>query len=241
MRLKITFDATRPNTCVPLFYSAALGRTLEKWFRDLLTEPTSEFVFSRLFIKSRIVDTRASTIRLLSPTANLYVSMFQEPPPTLDLQQTLKGKPAEIGLDGGDIVVESVRILHDPAWRHHASFRMLSPTALPNGNGAWIRADEPEAREKIRSLLLQRYERVTGNSPISGADLVVELDEKYVAERGGGAGVMKIIKLVDASGMVSEVEAFICPVSFSGDPKLISLAYHTGVGALGRQGFGMVG
>ncbi len=242
MRIRISFKTTSPNTRVMLSYNSKLASSVESWFSGLSArmEPGC-FVFSRIIVKSKVVNFKSSAIRLFSPSAHIYVSLcncIHDPEPAWD---SIIGRPAGIGLDGGDLIVESVQRVEEPSWTRSMRFRMLSPAAVRDTSGNWMMADSPLLGSAIRSDLLERYAKAVGGPPPEDDEFEAAIDENYVSQRGGGSGVMKVIRLDGSSENPAEVQAFLCPIVVSGNPELIAYAHRTGIGSLGSKGLGMMG
>ncbi len=242
MRIKIWFRTTSRDTRVFLRYNARLASSVESWFSQILSRSeVPGFVFSRIVVRSKIVNQKTSTIRLLSPSAHLLVSLCEPIPEIEGVLESLVGRRAGIGVDGSDLVIEKAEVVEEPNWSRSMRFRMLSPAAVLDQEGRWLKADSPLLPEAIRSDLLERYTKTVGFSPPEDDEFDVVVDAEYVGHRGGGDGVMKVVSLDGGAAAPTTVEAFLCPVTVTGNPSLIAFAHRTGIGPMGPKGFGMMG
>jgi len=242
MRFKIRLKATSQSTRLSLSYNSRLASAIELWLTCLLdTSSPPGFVFSRIVVKSKVINYRNSTMRLCSPAAHVYVSLRKEEPAVEQRWQTLVGSRAGLGLDGDDLVFEGIEIVEEPSWTRCMRFRLLSPAAIQDGHGEWLLADSPMLGEAIRSDLLARYKKCVDATVRYDEEFEAVVDSAYVANRGGGEGVMKHVRLVGADEETRDVRAFLCPITVSGNPDLIAFAHRTGIGSLGPKGLGMMG
>lgn len=250
MRYRMTFRVPVPNTRIPLAYNETLSAHLSEWLGVILPppdghDPTSlpfdQFVFSRLVIKSKIVDMKSLTIKLLSPKVVLYVGIPEAGGESPGSPPNFLGREVLLGTGGQNLIIEKVEALPPPSWSRRMNFRMLSPTAVPGPDGTWLAADDPRLSETIRLLLLNRYRSLFNHSPSSDEELTAVVDPTYLSQRGGGTGVLKRVRLNTTGGEPRDVHGFVCPISLRGNPRLIALAYDSGLGTLGMLGFGMMG
>ncbi len=250
MRYRMTFRVPVPRTRIPLSYNEALSAHLAEWLgvipplpdgHDPASMPFDHFVFSRLVIKSKIVDMKSLTIRLLSPTVVLYLGIPEAGGDNPRSPSALLGREVLLGTEGQNLLIERVEALPPPIWSRRMNFRMLSPTAVPGPDGTWLRADDPRLSETIRLLLLNRYRSHFNHSPSVDEELTAVVDPTYLSQRGGGAGVVKRVRLNATGGEPRDVHGFVCPITLRGNPRLIALAYDSGLGTLGMLGFGMMG
>ncbi len=242
MRIKITFRTTSQKTRVMLSYNTQLASSVESWFSEILERPElGGFVFSRIIVKSKIVSHRSSTIRLFSPVAHIYVGLCNPGPDQQSPWDSIVGKHAGIGIEGDDLVVEKVEKIEEPSWSRSMRFRMLSPAAVRDESGSWLKADSPLLGSAIKSDLLARFENAVGGPPPEDNEFEAKVDVDYVAHRGGGEGVMKVVHLQASPESPAEVQAFLCPITISGNPDFIAFAHRTGIGSMGSKGLGMMG
>ena len=251
MRFRLTFRASVANSRIPLSYNDRLSGQLASWLEVPLPTPeaaaSSEecqaglFVFSRLFIKSKVVDVKTSTIKIFSPQVSLYLGVPDGRPGLEELPARLTGREFVLGAGAETFSVGSVETVAPPAWSRRMSFRMLSPTLVAGPDGTWLRADNPGLGEILGSVLISRYRCLYGDIPQGDDEFSVQVDPAYMEQHGGGSGVAKRVHLRDANGTTREVEGFYCPVTLRGNPQLIALAYDSGLGVMGMRGFGMLG
>jgi CRISPR-associated endoribonuclease Cas6 len=239
MRLRMTFRVSVQNTRIPLAYNEAVSTHLALWL-GLGNQSVERFVFSRLLVKSKLVDLRSSTIKLLSPTVSLYLGIPMVDGETSNAAALLQGREIALGIGGEKLTMEKVELLTPPVWSRSMSFRMLSPAAVPGPGETWLAADDPTLSDTIRNLILHRYRSLFNDSPSGDEELSAIVDPSYLNQRGGGTGVVKRVRLAGPSGEAREIQGFICPVTLRGNPRLIALAYDSGLGAMGMLGFGMM-
>jgi CRISPR-associated endoribonuclease Cas6 len=235
VRLKLTLRPESTGAKIPLGYNSALSEGIRSCLTSHFRVEDPAFVFSRLLIKSKLFDSKTSTIRILSPTVTLYVGLEQSQVPLdADLTQVI-GCNVSFGLQ-----IESVMRMPVPAMKRTMSFRMLSPTAVSSDAGDWLAADDGRVAESLRKVLLKRYNSVRkGQSPVD-PEFDVQMEDAYLTSHGGAGGVRKIMHLPSSAGSEQHVEAFLCPITLSGSPDLIEFAYHSGLGEFTSFGLGMM-
>lgn len=235
MRMKLTLRMNGTDVQLPLSYYQAFSDLLRGWLGCYGGVKAEGFVFSRLLIKSKLVDLRKATIRVLSPTATLYVGFNGTEESAQALPPALDGKQTDCGF-----FVQKAELLPLPRWTRRMSFRMLSPLAVPAAEGGWLAADDPRLSETIQGILVSRHGRLKNAEPLDDQELSVLIDASYIEKHGGTESISKNIIVRGKTDTVQIIQAFLCPVTLLGNPALISLAYDTGLGALGSLGFGMV-
>ena len=236
MRFKITFRSPAPDARLPLSYNAALSSTLKEWLGGANNDHVPPFVFSRLVIKSKLVDMKSSTIRVLSPTAVLHVGCYSHGASDADVMGSLTGRSAAFGLK-----VENVELLGPPHWASAMHLRMLSPTVVCGSGREFLTPDAPGFVEQLRSRLVERYALATRDGQQGSRDFEVVLEDRYVSQRGGAGSIVKNIRFQDDTGARNDLKAFLCPVILRGDPDIIAFAYDAGIGDFTTFGFGMLG
>ncbi len=255
MRLRITFRLPVPNTRIPLAYNTLLSAALCEWLGVPPVDrhnpaayfdqkaALDRFVFSRLLIKSKLVDLKSSTIKILSPSALLYLGVAENHDELSTITARLVGRECPMGKEGQPLIIEKTDPLPAPVSSRRMNFRMLSPAAIPGADGTWLAADHPDTSESIRKILLDRHRSLFNTVPLEDDELVATADPAYLGLRGGGGGVVKRVRLTgaDPGDPFLEVQGFICPITLRGNPRLIGLAYDCGLGAMNMFGFGMIG
>ncbi|MBM4160739.1 MAG: CRISPR-associated endoribonuclease Cas6 [Ignavibacteria bacterium] len=220
------------------------------------------FCFSRLNVpQRRIVDGR---LEIHSPVIEWFVAM-----PVEELLQHLvlgmfEKREFFIEREENRFAVEQVETMPEPEWRRRMAFRMLSPLTVsvpedryegslhqrsPDAEGNlhrnhrviphYLRPDDPRLAEALRSNILNKYASLYGSQP-ADAEFRCELDQIFIARRGGPEKVSKLITIKAGCSGETRVRGFMCPVTIEGNPELIKLAYESGLGEKGSLGFGML-
>jgi len=261
MRVKLTLSPVQSETIINLnynyFLSGVVYRLIEsssptyaKFLHDLGYQPDGSlrrfkhFTFSRLVVRRRKIE--GGQLRILSGPVEWQVSLLVEEA----LQHFVVGlfEKQEFWIEREDcrFVVEQVETLPEPEWNRSMMFRMLSPLTISvpeKRNGKllphYLRPEDPRLSEALRRNILSKYTSLFDET-LTDTDFRCNLDEKFIAARGGPDRVSKLITIKEGRSDETKVRGFMCPVTIEGNPQLIKLAYESGLGEKGSLGFGMV-
>ncbi len=264
MRIRLALRPQEKETVIPLNYqyplSAAIYKILSSsssefsaWLhtRGYLTpdkKPIKLFVFSKLFIPGARLK-RNLLFAFNRPTCTLIVSS-----PMLEdfVQNFVIGLFATQKIDIGSkdvvgrFVIEQVETLPTPAFDGTTKFKCLSPITVSTKKEKYgklqehyYRPSEPELVEAIRHNLISKYETVYQKQP-ADSRLEFKLDEEYRQNKGGDAGLSKLIIIKEGTSAETKIKAFECPFYLTGSRELQQVAWDCGIGQRNSQGLGMI-
>ncbi|MGB9773830.1 MAG: CRISPR-associated endoribonuclease Cas6 [Bacteroidota bacterium] len=266
MRLSLTLrplNLTRAACSIPLNYHYYLSSIVYNWIEqsspayseflhksgfspDGLVRRFKHFCFSQLMVAYREIDKEQRRLRILSPVVRWYISM----PIDETLQHIVIGifEKQEFYIDReyNRFIVERVETLPEPQWERRMKFRMLSPVSVSvpeerNGRlmAHYLRADDPRLSEALRKNIINKYRSIY-NGELHDTEFNCELDEEYIAARGGPERISKLITIKEGKSDETKIRGFLCPLTIEGNPDLIKLAYESGLGEKNSLGFGMI-
>ena len=138
---------------------------------------------------------------------------------------------------GMDFSIKKVETLENPDFTQTIRVKSLSPITIStatveNNKMKAIYLDYRESlfKENIRKNLINKHE-ILHNSRPANTDFDFSFDDYYIQKRQG-----KISKLLDYNG--TKIRGYTAPLSMWGNPDLVRLAYHAGLGDRGSMGFG---
>lgn len=261
MRLKLTIRPFLPETDIPLNYNYHLSSAIYRWIEMSSPEYSAflhnqgfspegvkrrfkHFCFSQLMVSERTIQRDRLVIR--SPRIMWYIGM----PVEESLQHLVVGmfekREFFIERETHRFLVELVETLPEPLWERRMQLRMLSPltVAVPEDRKGklfprYLLADDPRLSEALRSNILNKYHSLYGKGPDDDAFRCIP-DERFISQRGGVERITKLITIREGQSGQTRVRGFMCPLTIEGNPELIRLAYHSGLGEKNSMGFGMV-
>ncbi|MFQ6066624.1 MAG: CRISPR-associated endoribonuclease Cas6 [bacterium] len=197
------------------------------------------FCFSRLLGKYHI-NSQEEKISFSGP-----ISFYLSSPSEKFIQQfaeTLLRTP-QVKLSRNLFIISSIEVFPKPLIQGDVAIRMLSPVTVYSilffANGKkktyYYSPFEAEFSQLIRANILKKYQALYGTS----------YDEKSspphfeISPQRVNQNSEKKIKYIPSSGSYTLIKAWLGTYRIRGDPKLISLAYDTGLGSKNSQGFGM--
>ncbi len=150
------------------------------------------------------------------------------------------GAPLQIGPDA-TVTIAAIDVENAPAFGEQARFTCWTPivaaTKAPDGRATpyYLRPSGPDAAAfggAVRKNLLQKYALVHPE-PIEDDRLSVEFDAPYLARdphHGTKNIAFKGVNIIGAQA----------PLTLSGNPALLKLAWECGLGEKNSTGFGMI-
>jgi CRISPR-associated endoribonuclease Cas6 len=261
MRLRLTIRPSHAQTSIPLSYEYYLSAAIYCWIElsspefshflhstgystEKLKRSFKHFCFSQLFIEhSRVV---GEEIHVNGGNILWYIGM----PIEESLQHLVAGlferREFFIGREENKFTVEQIETLPDPVWAQRMKFKTLSPITVSvpeERNGKltprYLKADDPNLSDALRANVLHRFDSLYGKVP-EDAEFRCVPDAEYITRRGGADRVSKLVTIKKRLPDETKVRGFRCPVTLSGNPELIKLAYESGLGEKGSMGFGMM-
>lgn len=199
------------------------------------------FCFSQLIVERRKI--AAGRLHILSPVVEWYVTM----PVEESLRHLVVGifEKREFFIEREEIRF-MVETMPELAWECMMKFRMLSPltVSIPEDrNGKlmphYLRPDDPRLSDALRTNILNKFRSLYGDG-LEDEQFSCTLDNKFIADRGGPEKIGKLITIKQGREDETKVRGFMCPITTEGNPELIKLAYESGLGEKGSQGFGML-
>ncbi|MDI6766846.1 MAG: CRISPR-associated endoribonuclease Cas6 [Bacteroidota bacterium] len=261
MRLKLKLEPKLRNTEIPLSYNYFLSSAIYYWIEqssptyskflhehgfsvDGNTRQFKHFCFSNLNIPRRNITN--SRLVVLSAQIEWYIGM--------PVEETLKHlvigifekQEFYIEREENIFTIAQVEALPEPEFVKTMKFQMLSPLTISipeERNGKilphYLRPDDERLSEAIKKNILNKYHSLNGNLP-ENTNFDCSLDEKFIHDRGGPERISKLITIKEGHKEETRVRGFMCPITIEGNPKLIKLAYESGLGEKGSLGFGMI-
>jgi len=199
------------------------------------------FTFSRLLGKYHI-NSREEKI-IFSGSISFYLSSPQEKFIQQFAETLLKSPQVALSRSRNSFVISSVEVFPQPHIQGGVTIRMLSPvtiySTLFSASGKkktyYYSPFEKEFSQLIRANILKKYQALYGTP----------YDEKpnrphfQISPQKISQNSEKKIKYIPSSGSYTLIKAWLGTYRIRGDPKLISLAYDSGLGSKNSQGFGM--
>lgn len=248
MRVKLTLQASKQATLLPLNYNHAVASliydTVGHASTDFATRLHDEgfsadgrrfklFTFSRLIARrSRVKEDRLLledpliTLQISSPVAD-FIEHF-----VAGLFQT-----ESFNIAGARFTLQQAETLPTPAFTERMSFRALSPvteSVRDERGGVRFLSPADDWSEIMQRNLLRKHQALHGHAPTDDR-LRWTWDQAYLdeaARRGRRASA-----LVDIRGI--KIRGWLAPFTVEGSPELIEIGYEAGFGARNSMGFGM--
>ncbi len=261
MRLHITLQSTKQQMLIPMNYayyiSAAIYSFIEHsspQYSEFLHERgysiqgTSKhfkhFCFSQLNIPNRRVEGNA--LRIFSDTIDWYVSMPVDDSLHHFVVGLFERKDFFIGSEENRLAVLHVELLPEPSWERTMKFRMLSPTTVSvvkdfggRMQPEYLLPDDARVARCFQLNILHKYQSLYNKLP-GDDEFHCRFDEGFIEQRGGVRKITKLVTIKEGRSDETKVRGFMCPVTITGNPELIKLAYDSGFGEKGSLGFGML-
>jgi CRISPR-associated endoribonuclease Cas6 len=200
-------------------------------------KPFRLFTFSNLLIPQISIDKEHGRLLLNSDTATLIISFL----PERSTEEFVKGVFAEQVFTLGDKVskvqftVQQVEVLPTPDFNGELRGETLSPLCLSTKNDEgkihYFSAADPEAGGAIVNNLINKYAAFYG-TPYSGS---MDFEWETLSEPRS-----KLITIKSGSAQQTKIKASLCRFRFKADNELLKIAYETGIGEKGSQGFGCI-
>lgn len=252
MRIKIGLEHLNENQAVlPLHYnhglqsfiyrhiSPELADFLHKEGYSLGKRKFKLFTFSRLLGKYHI-NSREEKI-IFSGSTSFYLSSPKEKF-IQQFAETLLKSP-EVRLFRDSFIISSIEVYPQPSTQSDVTIRMLSPvtiySTLFSASGKkktyYYSPFEKEFSQLIRANILKKYQALYGTPYNEKSNRShFQISPQKVSQNSE-----KKIKYIPSSGSYTLIKAWLGTYRIRGDPKLISLAYDSGLGSKNSQGFGM--
>jgi CRISPR-associated endoribonuclease Cas6 len=143
-------------------------------------------------------------------------------------------------------LVTRVEMVKKPIFHPRTKFVCLSPfvvSSMREKDGVltthYLRPDDPNLSESIRKNLIRKYGLIHRSS-LQDDRLTAELDQEYIARRGGITRISKLISIKEGTDEETKVYAIQSPLTLEGSSELMEIAYESGIGAKNSVGFGML-
>jgi len=254
MRFKLLLNINQQvfGNALPLSYqyelSAYIYHTLAKGNADYAEwlhqngfryeeKPFRLFTFSNLLIPQISIDKEHGRLLLNSDAATLIISFL----PERSTEEFVKGVFAEQVFTLGDkmskvqFTVQQVEVLPTPNFNGELRGETLSPICLSTKNDEgkihYFSAADPEAGGAIVNNLINKYEAFFGK-PFEGN---TAFEWKTLTEPRS-----KLITIKAGTPQQTNVKGSLCRFSLKADNELLKIAYETGIGEKGSQGFGCI-
>lgn len=248
MRVKLTLQATKPTTVLPLNYNHAVASLIYDTLGQASTEFAARlhdegfisdgrsfklFTFSRLNVRRSRV--KGNQLLLEDPTVTLQISS----PVAEFVEHFVTGlfQAKSFHIAGSRFTLQQAETLPTPAFTERMSFRALSSiteSVRDEQGGVRFLSPVDEWSEIIKRNLLRKYQALHGHAP-SDERLIWTWNQSYLDEanrRGRRASA-----LVDIRGI--KVRGWLAPFTVEGSLELIEIGYEAGFGARNSMGFGM--
>jgi len=248
MRVKLTLQATKPATLLPLNYNHAVASLIYETLGQASTEFAARlhdegftsdgrsfklFTFSRLNVRRSRV--KENQLLLEDPTITLQISS----PLAEFIEHFVTGlfQSESFNIAGSRFTLQQAETLPLPTFTERMSFRCLSPiteSVRDEEGGTRFLSPEDKWSEIMRRNLLRKYNALHGHAP-SDDRLSWTWDQAYLAEanrRGRRASA-----LIDIRGI--KIRGWLAPFTVEGSRELIEIGYEAGFGARNSMGFGM--
>lgn len=132
--------------------------------------------------------------------------------------------------------VEAVERCPEVEFSRKMEFRALSPIFMDERRGRrknptrHLSPDDPAFGPLIHANLVEKYRAIHKCPP----------PEEWEPTRFRLLGSLKskVIAIKQSSGMPTRLRGYLCRFALEGEPELLSIAYHVGIGRLNSQGFG---
>jgi CRISPR-associated endoribonuclease Cas6 len=252
MRFKLTLKVEKElyGDILPLNYSyecsawiykvlASADTIYASWLHDngfrLGGKAFKGFTFSRLMIPEYTVS--GDRIRIKSDRIVLYISFL----PEKSTEQFIKGIFSEQAFRIGDVKsrvafrVEQVELIASPVFNGEHVFETLSPLSVSiweeNGRIAYLPMDDPRIKELLWNNLLNRYRAYYETAYAGSSDFDFQLlnTPKSV-----------LVTIKSGTEQQTRVKGYNCRFRLKAPEELMKIAYESGLGEKGSQGFGMI-
>ena len=253
MRFRLTLRLNGRANVLPLNYQYELSswiyavlnkgdRRLAAWLHEHGYRSRDKefklFTFSHLRVPSFRVE--GDRMLVQSGRVELLVSFYPVEVAEPFISGLFKGCSFFLGdkKSGVDFLVESVERCPEVEFTRHMAFRTLSPLFMDERKkrmGAPTRhlsPEEPSFGHSLHTNLLAKYQAIHGQLPPD--------DWEPTRFRLLGPPRSKVIAIKQSTAAATRLRAYFCRFELSGEPELLALAYHVGLGRLNSQGFGCI-
>lgn len=250
MRLTLTLEPDRVPCTIPFSYAHALAAVIYK-FLDHASPHYARFLHDegyragtkrfKLFTFSQLLIPH----RKLTPEGLVCLSeqiSWQIASPIAEFVEHLAAGLLQLGemrLGKYRFTIARVEVVPPPSFAPKMRLRCLSPIVVSRAEeragklmAHYLRADDPQLSEALRTNLLRKFLLVHGREPVD-TSLAVEFARGYVERHGEG-----IYRLVEYKG--TKIKAIMAPFVVRGSPELLEIGYEAGFGEKNSMGFGMV-
>jgi len=194
------------------------------------------FVFSGLRAPASRRRAEGASLRLAPGPVDWYLSSPREE----FLAHSATGllcAGSEIRVGAVPFLIEEVRVLAEPVFAERMQFTCLTPVVASvrreDGTTHYLRPWQAEAfSEAVRRNALRKHALVHGGAPEDDR-LELRWKESYLARAPHQGTKCVTIKGIRVVGVQA-------PLTLSGSPALLRIAYHCGLGEKNAAGFGMV-
>ncbi|WP_321517163.1 CRISPR-associated endoribonuclease Cas6 [uncultured Bacteroides sp.] len=195
------------------------------------------FTYSRLEIPAYTIEKEFARLRINCDTVEWYISFLPEESTEKFVEGVFMNQAFQLGDCKSKVQfrVQSVQVLPYPQFEKEMTFETLSPicVSLKNSIGKtdYLSPLDERSKESILFSLLNRYHAFYGK-PYSGS-----LDFKFDVLNTPKSTLVTFKAYTQNE---SKVKGYMCKFRMNADPELMKIAYESGVGMKGSQGWGMV-
>lgn len=196
------------------------------------------FTYSPLFIPALRFDRERNCLEIRSDQADWYLSFLPERSTRHFIRGVFREQVFQLG-DSRNVVqfrVESIEKLLDICWGNEAEFETMSPVCITRREADWrvsyLPPTDPFAVESLLYSLQNRYRAYTGEScPVEPGAFGLEVLSEPVS---------KLITFKAGTPQESKIKGYHFRFRLKAPAPLMKIAYETGLGVKGSQGFGMI-
>lgn len=261
MRLEITLAPKEKYFQIPINYNHQVSSEFNRIFADSNCDFSDRLPENSCRFKDRKTEKLFTFSGLINPSMHIdnhilsgwgackmyFSSSVDENSVELFADGILKSK--KIALRGGNLgsefYINKVTNIPDPEFSNVEDFFMLSPTTISkismlNGlrSEHFLRATDNDTRAMLAFNLRRKFEAVHSR-PYEG-DINIELDAKYIRERGGAEGISKLVTINEFTRDALRIRGFLCPIRIKAEPEMQKIAFECGLGERNHLGFGML-